>query len=137
MPKSRKDDHRWSAEVAEHSDALDLRKDVFTLHPRELRVADETSRLRSERAIDEDVVRCAQKLFERDQLNSKLSGALGGGIRIEGEEAPDVESAQESNGFRCNVAHADGADYAIARLAAKRARALCPAPLADLSILDG
>jgi hypothetical protein len=28
---SRHDGHKWSAEVSQHSDALDLREDVFTL----------------------------------------------------------------------------------------------------------
>jgi hypothetical protein len=31
MPETHHSTHRWSAEVTEHSDALDLMKDVFTL----------------------------------------------------------------------------------------------------------
>jgi hypothetical protein len=29
MTATRRDDHKWSAEVTEHSDALDIEKDIF------------------------------------------------------------------------------------------------------------
>jgi hypothetical protein len=54
MPKTRKNPHYWSAEVTEHSDALDLKKDVFTLHdPRRIaaslkRSAEESHRRKAE-----------------------------------------------------------------------------------------
>ena len=107
------------------------------LHERELRRADQAPCLRSERAVDEHVVGRAQELVERDQLDAELGGALRGGVRVEGEKAADVEGAQQADRFRSNVAHADRTDDAVARFAAECARALGPAPLADLTVLDG
>src|SRR5580704_4409356 len=105
-------------------------------HQSELWLADQATGLRREWTVDQDVVGCAQKFFERHQLYSELRGPLGGNIGIKSQESANVKRAQQTDRLSRDVAHADRAHDPLARLPPKSTGTFCPQSPAHQPVLD-